>query len=196
MLIVEGQGEVMALPVLLRRLIAEHGLELEVVGRPWREPRQRMLVREHLRALLEVARARAEAALILLDADDDCAVAVASTLRTVCAELMPGLPVCVVVAVREFEAWFLAAAASLAGRRGLPADLRPPEEPEAVRDAKGWLSQRMPRRYSPTLDQPALAAEFDLAEAAKNARSFRKLVKDVRRLGAPSLGTPGMSGDV
>lgn len=182
-LIVEGQGEVTALPVLVRRLVAEESLSIELSGTPWREPRQRILAREHLDAVLQVARLRAEAALIVLDSDDDCAVEVGRRIRSMAHELAPGFPTFVVAAVREFEGWFLAAAESLRGRRGLPADLVRPENPETIRDAKGWLSARMPKRYSPTLDQPAFCASMAISEAAAHSRSFRKFLKEVRAIG-------------
>jgi Domain of unknown function (DUF4276) len=178
--LVEGQGEEAALPVILRRIAAAEARTLVLAGRPWREPRQRLLLAEHLGRVLQVARARADAALIVLDADDDCAVAVADAIRRLAEQLVPGFRVLVVVAVREFEAWFLAAAESLRGARGLPLDLARPPALESVRDAKGWLSARLPRRYSPTLDQPALAAVFDLEEARAHSRSFRKLLKEVQ----------------
>jgi hypothetical protein len=90
-------------------------------------------------------------------------------------------PVEVVMAVREFEAWFLAGAASLAGKRSLPADLAPPRDPESPRNAKGWLDERMENGYSETIDQPALTATFDLLAARSASSSFDKLV---RALGA------------
>lgn len=96
--------------------------------------------------------------------------------------LVNRLPTRLPPAKQEFENWFLMAARSLRGHRGLPSDLEPPSEPEAVRDAKGWLSQRMPDRYSETLDQPALAAVFDWREAAV-LPSFDKLLRDLVRLG-------------
>lgn len=46
----------------------------------------------------------------------------------------------VVLAKCEYEAWFLGATESIAGRRGVDSRVRPPEDPEAIRDAKGWLS--------------------------------------------------------
>ena len=53
----------------------------------------------------------------------------------------------------------------------------------AVRDAKGWLSERMEsnRKYGETLDQPALAALFDI-EQARQADSFDKCYRDIVRL--------------
>lgn len=182
--VVEGQGEETAVPVLLRRLHAEQGLAVDLVGRPWREPRHRMTKREHLAPILQLARARAQAVLLVLDADDDCAVELARLVEAVADEVAPGLRVVVVAAVREYEAWFLAGAHSLRGKRGLPNDLERPPDVEAIRDAKGWLSARMPSRYSPTLDQPALTMALDLAEAQQHSRSFRKLMKGLSLLGS------------
>ena len=84
------------------------------------------------------------------------------------------------IAKNEFEAWFLAAAESLRGRRGLKNDIHPPNDPEAVRDAKGWLDKRMENNesYNETTDQPALAALFDF-EQARQADSFDKCYRDI-----------------
>jgi hypothetical protein len=104
--------------------------------------------------------------LVLLDADDDPACELAPELLRRAVAARPDRPVGVVLAVREYEAWFLAAAASLRGKRGLPDDLASAANAESIRDAKGWLDERMPRRYSPTTDQPALTAVLDLDQAS------------------------------
>ena len=89
----------------------------------------------------------------------------------------------VVLAKREYEAWFLAAAHSVAGRRMIAKHVEPPSEPECVRGAKEWLSGHMPRghAYSPTSGQPALTAIFDM-QAARAAPSFDKLWRDATAL--------------
>ena len=83
----------------------------------------------------------------------------------------------------EDEAWFLAAAESLRGQRGLPETLCRPNNPESIKGAKEWLKGNMPesRTYSGTVDQPALTALFDFAQA-KHSRSFQKLWKSVQSL--------------
>jgi hypothetical protein len=85
------------------------------------------------------------------------------------------LPIAVVLAKREFEAWFLAAAESLRGKNGLPTNLESPADPEDVRGAKEWLSNRMPpgRSYAETTDQPAFTETFDM-NAARHSNSFDK----------------------
>jgi hypothetical protein len=80
-------------------------------------------------------------------------------------------------------AWFVASAESLGGCRGLPDGLEAPPDPEAVRDAKSWLSDRMTggRSYAPTRDQAALVSAIDLT-LAQRSRSFRKLVRELERI--------------
>ena len=92
--------------------------------------------------------------------------------------------IAVVLATREFEAWFLAAAESLAAAGKLAAGTVAPPDPESVNDPKGWLGQRMGSRYSEPRHQPALAAMFDLV-AARSAPSFAKLEREVDRLLRP-----------
>jgi len=86
-----------------------------------------------------------------------------------------------VLAVREFEAWFLAAASSLAGKRKLPADLADVEDPEALPSPKAWLDGRMANGYSETPEQPALAHWLDIPRA-RRADSFDKLVREIAKL--------------
>jgi len=92
----------------------------------------------------------------------------------------------------EYEAWFLAAARSLAGWRGLPIDLEPPQRPEGHATPQWWLGDRLPSGYVETLDQAALTAFMNLEEARRTS-SFDKLVRDVARMlcrPAPPTGTP------
>ena len=83
----------------------------------------------------------------------------------------------------EYEAWFLASASSLKGCCRLSEDIEDHPTPEAVQDCKGWLEASMPitSKYSPTADQPALTAVFDLT-LAQRAPSFEKLYRDFKRL--------------
>jgi hypothetical protein len=81
------------------------------------------------------------------------------------------------------KSWFLAAAESLRGHRGLATDLDAPPDPEAIRAAKEWLTAHMAggRSYVEALDQPALAARFDL-DLARRADSFDKCYREISRL--------------
>jgi len=87
----------------------------------------------------------------------------------------------VALAYREFESWFIAAARSLQGCFGLPLDLNTVSDFEAIRDAKGWLSERMEVSYDPVAHQLAFVRRFDL-NAARASRSFERLYVHLNRL--------------
>ncbi|VWX57668.1 conserved hypothetical protein [Burkholderiales bacterium 8X] len=93
-----------------------------------------------------------------------------------------------VLANREYEAWFIASAASLIDVRNFsctPADCS--IEAETPRNAKGWMNARMGSRgYSVTLDQPALTSCIDLELAYARSRSFRKLCDEWSRNSQPT----------
>lgn len=63
-----------------------------------------------------------------------------------------------------------------------------PEDPEGIRDVKGWLSKHFPKgkAYKPTLDQLKLTQwiDFGVLRTSK-ARSFRTLENALRFLAAP-----------
>ncbi|MDQ3621561.1 MAG: hypothetical protein M3463_03605 [Verrucomicrobiota bacterium] len=91
------------------------------------------------------------------------------------------VPIVLALAHREYETWFLAAARSLRSKGSLPADLDPPAAPESIRDAKGWLSARMPAAYNEPNDQPAFTREFSFDEAAA-VPSFAPLRRKLHHL--------------
>lgn len=185
--IVEGDGEVQALPVLVRRLAGEWGLYCEVPS-PIRVHRDRFLNNEsEFSSKLRLANAKAGpdgVILVLLDADDDCPVELAARVRQRAARITPEREVHVVLANREYEGWFLAAAESLAGERGLAAELAAPPDPDSVRDAKGWLKERMCAgdTYREVIDQPAFSARFSTDLAAERSRSFRKFLNEMKEI--------------
>jgi hypothetical protein len=190
--IVEGHGEVSAVPILIRRL-AEHidPARSVDVRKPIRGHRSKLVRPDEAKRFLDLAVQKLGdqrgAVLVIIDADDDCPAELGPQLVSACRSIRGDVPVSVVLAVCEFEAWFLAAAESLRGVRGLAADLERPANPEAIRDAKGWIkrSRTDGLSYSETTDQAALTAMFDLDLATQRSSSFRKLRRDVQRLMGP-----------
>jgi len=184
--IVEGQSEAESVPILLRRIIREtlSVSNVEVV-RPFRVKRNRIAKEGQLeRAIKMTLRDRADvgAILVLLDADDDCPAHLGPQLLQR-AQSATRIPVGVVLATRETEAWFLGAKESLRGIRGIRADAEAPPNPETIRGAKEHLSRNMEgRRYLPVDDQAALAAEFDISAASGSCPSFRRLVAKIGEL--------------
>lgn len=184
--IVEGDGEVRSVPLLLRRLAEKKGVFDLQVPPPIRVHKDQFLRRAEefeRKLLLAAGKARGGAVLVLLDADDDCPVELSRDVLARGQTFVTGASLHVVVANREYEAWLLAAASSLAGCRGLRDDLDVPPQPDDIRNAKGWLSQRMVEgRYHEVSDQPALSAAIDLEQARLSSRSFRKLAETIEHL--------------
>lgn len=179
--IVEGDGEVEAVPVLIRRI----GLEVSPlsppnVPRPIRVRRQRILKEGELERYVRLAADHAGdggGILILLDANGDCPAEIGPFVQRRARTAGPGCRIEAVLAKCEYETWLIAAAESVAGARGILPDTSAPEDPESIRGAKEWLRNRMrgPYRYRPTADQAALTARFDMASARRRSPSFRKM---------------------
>lgn len=185
--IVEGDGEVAALPVLLRRLgeWRTPGAFAQPLT-PIRVRRDRFLNRdeEFNRYLLLAAAKCGEDGwiLVVLDADDDCPAELGAQILGRAQACVPHRRISVVLANREYEAWFIAAAQSLNGQRGF--DFAPMDaiDPETPRDAKGWIKARMASgTYGEATDQPAFSALIDLQQAYDGSRSFRKLCREWHR---------------
>ncbi len=187
-IIVEGDGEIAAVPILLRRLGEQFGRagQIEVVNK-MRIPANRLTkVGELERAVDFSARKLGGIGgiFVLLDTDDDCPAKLGPSLAARARAARPDLPVALVLAYREFEAWFLGSASSLAGFRGLPSDLCDHTAPESRRGCKEWISAQMPPRrgYQETDDQPAFTARFDMHRARRNCPSFDKCWREAESL--------------
>ncbi|MDH6627471.1 hypothetical protein M2271_005297 [Streptomyces sp. LBL] len=187
--IVEGEGEMSALPVLLRRLMHEAGIWTADIQRPFLLDRGRLVRPGGLEAAVEAQARRVPAdhpggVLVVIDADDDCPASLGPSLLARAEATRPDRRTAVVLANREFEAWFLASAPSLGSRAGLAEHLEVPANSETLRDCKGWLThhRRDGVRYRPRVDQPALTQDMDLDLARANSPSFDKFCRDITYL--------------
>lgn len=178
--IVEGHGEVKAVPELLRRLQQEASCYNISFGSPIRRPASDLNNKTSFQNSVRLALLHDDCAaiLILFDLDDGCPKEKAAELVAWTDEIATDVPFAIVLAHREYEAWFLAAVESLRGYNGIPADAVSPLEPENIRGAKQHLERLMARfySYSETSDQVRLTARFDMAAAYRRSRSFRRLV--------------------
>ncbi len=181
--IVEGHGEVEAVPILLRRIVESVSPDTALeIPRPIRIPRNKVVRTGELERAIGLAAARAGpdgCILLLLDADDDCPAHLAPRLLERAVAARRDRDIRVVLATMEYEAWFLAAPMSL----GIGEGIEPPDDAEAIRDAKGWLTARMTsgQSYRETIHQASFSAIFDL-DAARSAPSFDKFWRDVSSL--------------
>lgn len=184
--VVEGHGECEAVPVLIRRiaLAIDPGFVPTILP-PLRVPASKLLKQGEIERAVDLAARKLQGRggiFILVDCDWEggCPAREGPILLERARLARPDYPVAVVLAKHEYEAWFIAAAESLRNSRGLPLSLSRPIEPENIRDAKGWLSDRMGPggSYSETDDQPALTAVFDMV-SARRADSFDKCYREL-----------------
>lgn len=179
--IVEGHGEVEAVPLLIRRVFQEFRPDSE----PKINPPTRIKVgsflndQDYFTKYIRLATAKAAQAdgtvLILLDCEDGCPATIGPSLLSRAKSVRSDARYIVALAHREYETWFLAAANSLRGCSGLPTDLNPPLNPEACRGAKEWLQKRMTSPYDEIIHQAKFTARFNL-KAARSIPSFARLV--------------------
>jgi Domain of unknown function (DUF4276) len=183
-LIVEGHGEVQAVPLLIRRIVSQLDATRNLyIDRPIRIPKSKLVREGELERAVELAARNLDGdgtILILLDSDCECPKLGAPRLLERATQSRTDMDIILVLAQCEFEAWGLASATSLRGWKGLPDDLEAPDSPEEIRGAKEWLERHMPRgaSYSETVDQTALAQRIDLARA-RETNSFDKLFREI-----------------
>ncbi|QRK10517.1 DUF4276 family protein [Archangium violaceum] len=196
--IVEGHGEQTAVPVLLRRWFQHRGFrDFETPDLAIRASGSGALKCPHddddalgIEYYVEMAASeRPDGILVMLDSDDECLVRARTPSRPgLGPELLrraraiaPHIPIEVVVANREYEAWFLASLASLRRTTRIPRGSRLPtplSDIETIRDCKKRLTQLLGRPYEETTDQPDFTGVLPFTPAmARRSRSYRKLLK-------------------
>lgn len=176
--VVEGHGEVKALPELLRRIAHEATIFDIEVRQPHRVGRDCMRSTEVLSAV-RVQRAGIEerggigVIVVLYDSDDDDPEECVEATRMA----LEGHGAVVAVAVREYEAWFLAGIESLRGHPAIKDDAAYDKDPEAKRGAKEALEKQMVEKYVETRHQVAFSAGLDLDATAQRSPSFTRFRK-------------------
>lgn len=193
--IVEGHGEVAAVPVLLRRLrdLAQ-AYPLEV-NAPIKRHRDEFFDETKLKRAVRLSKKYDCHAILLMvdgDNDGDCPKTQGPQILAWAQAEAAGTPCGVVMAYREYEAWFLASMESLRGKRGIRRDAESHPHPEIPKGAKGQVEERMEegKSYHETADQPALTAEFDMQPAYQQCRSFRHLLKAFGELATAAGAAP------
>ena len=188
--IVEGQGEVQALPNLLYRIARYLQPDAIIrVNNPIRVKSGSFLHdATYFARQMQLAAAKAAQSqgtvLILLDCEDDCPAVLGPDLSRRAQAVRNDVTTVVVLAHREFETWFMTAARSLRGHASLSLELDAPAAPEQTRGAKEWLSRHMSVPYDPIIHQLELTRAFDLDEAQVNP-SFARLVQKIRTILSP-----------
>jgi hypothetical protein len=180
--IVEGKGEVAAIPNLCMRILRQYLGDIAwiVDQDPIRQPRGklvdgtrksplRLCHADGVRRAVLLARQtrKADAVLVLCDADDDCPATWGPDAARVVKGLMPGDAV---MAVCEYETWLLLNFSEDALQRaGAPM-------PESKRGAKEVLKRLVPG-YLPTTHQLSETRRIDIPLVRKRSDSLDKLVR-------------------
>lgn len=186
--IVEGYGEVYAMRVLLQKLV-----DWETQGAEFPRPKNalgkfNLKKPGGLERFLELARRDppCDGILILVDADDECPIELASDLAERARGCNLPFPIAVVCAKCEYEAWFLASMETIAGTANsdIPAGTKYESPVEDKRGVKEWLSAQMPDglSYKESVHQPNMTAHLDVNLAQQRSRSFRRLSHALQEL--------------
>ncbi|HEX8674973.1 MAG TPA: DUF4276 family protein [Longimicrobium sp.] len=183
---VEGEGDEAAVPVLLTRILHKLARYDWIANRTIRVGSLDKFIsrmEDYLRYIEQDP--KCAGALVLLDLDDGCPRSAAHALTERLRAYNAAFPIAVVFAHREYEAWFLASMWSLSLNATISEQrLDYPGEPEARRDAKGWISQQMGsgRAYKERINQAQFTRKMSMRRAYKRSRSFRRLCAAVREL--------------
>ena len=200
--IVEGDGEVSSLPILIRRIGQAYCPEIFFdVLKPIRMPASSLLKADDpclMRAVGIAERKLTEhcessvrkCVLILLDVEGGCAATLGPNLKRRATEIASHLRIACVFAVDEYETWFVAAAESLTDYL----DIEPgqvPSDPESRGAKKKWIEDRFRvGKYRETVDQPKFSATMDLRLCRSRSPSFDKLCREIERMAIPGDDLP------
>ena len=184
--IVEGHGEVSAVPVLLRKLAELMRVPALAVGRPIRAPRSKLTQQEGMTKYVQMARSQegCRGILVMFDADDLCPKTESEQVRQWAAVAATPIPCSLVLPNREYEGWFLACIEVLMQYRAIQPVQQFAGNPDDKRGAKEAVEDLMGEgfRYIERADQPSFTAQADWLLVHERSRSFRKMAKEVQRL--------------
>jgi hypothetical protein len=127
----------------------------------------------------------AHGVLVVLDADDEPPIPLGQALHARARATAREVPVGVVVATREYEAWFLTDLWSLRRRGLFPMANRLPAlmAPESPRDAKGVVRTLLGRAYEESSHQRTLTEQLSFNRGTRRrSPSFRRLAVELDRL--------------
>ena len=188
--IVEGDGDVAAVPGLLRRILGKRFGRYDIQASKAKPANGKPNLLKKFEQFLRYAIIDScDAILVIVDADEQCPVEQAGKLAARAAALNLAVPVAIVYAKSEYETWFISNLTDCTGetirdRLGISDTEHAPDNVEDIRGAKGWLNERMPgdRAYKETEDQGPLTYHIDLDLTHGKSRSFRRLCDAVGEL--------------
>lgn len=193
-LIVEGDGDKLALPILVRKILNANALDHVQLTQPQTSGDIRKVFKR-LNDFMGYGLKNACPILWVLDGDvkidgtDGCPVRHVENLRVAMAEqqIHQTQPVEFAFFTKEFESLFLAEKQALKDFYRLPEALAIDAGAALRRDAKGEISKLLgkERGYKESIDQAKIAARLDLATCRAVSRDYRHFEDAILRLCNP-----------
>lgn len=190
--VVEGDGDVKAVPCLIHAILRNLGDRSLQVGKPKNAHGSANLKRPGgIERLVKYAWTDPKCAgvLVVMDSDDDCPVTLAKALAERVRVAGCLKPTAIVAAATEYESWFLASCQTLAGFSSdevmlLPRNLSFSGDCDSKRGAKQWIDRQFPkgRCYKETMHQVMFTRSISHELAASRSRSFRRMLAAVDSL--------------
>jgi len=187
LLIVEGQGDEKAVPMLVRKILERHE-RYDVVLCPTQRRGEFPAVAKNFDNFFLAATKERAPILWIMDFDTkgyDCPYREATNLSERAAQLHPDWPIAFAFLVKEFEALFLH---DEAATRRVFTDISKqvvfPEQPESIRGAKEWLSGKRPKgmAYKESVHQEKIAAHLDIDLLRQRSSDFAHLERSLLKL--------------
>ena len=185
--IVEGHGDIQAVPVLIRRILQHHNIfDIEVLNPHKRGDLPK--IKANFDNCFKMAIKEKAAIIWIIDFDCatcDCVASESAQLYQRANAIYAGWPFRVAFMVKEFETLFLSEPdATRSILKEIPKATTFPENPETIRGAKEWLSKAMPSGYAykETVHQVKLSAVVDLDYLRISSASYRHLEKSILSL--------------
>jgi hypothetical protein len=193
-LIVEGEGDKLALPILVRKILNANALDHIQLTQPQISGDIRKVFKR-LDDFMRYGFKNACPILWVLDCDDKindvagCAVRHVANLRAAITreQIHQSQPVEFAFFTKEFESLFLAEEQALKDFYRLPETLAIDAGAVLRRDAKREISKLLgkERGYKETIDQAKIAARLDLATCRAVSRDYRHFEDAILRLCKP-----------
>jgi len=178
--IVEGDGDRDAIPILMRTRLAALEIFDVDIGRPINAKGRGNLLREgQLERWLQLAALRDDVCgiLVVCDTEGDPACDLGPALARRGAAAVPPVLVRLTLAVRQFENWIVASGEST--NEEAQDENQDFEALPATEIIRRW---RAPRSYVKPIHQPRYAARIDHVIAARRCRSFARLLRCIDEL--------------
>jgi len=170
-LVVEGRGDVIALPAMLRRWLHLRNEFSDLLGKPLACNGRSKALREggieHFVAIV-AARPGCRGVLVVMDGEGDPVCDLGPALLARCQAASAGRPVAVTLAEDKYEAWLLASAETL-GIVGL--SYSPTRDPVSA-----LVEALRPMKYVKPVWQPRLSQRLDFELATSRSMSLARLL--------------------